>query len=165
MASCTSFGGGIATDAPASSPSSLSNYATFKGAVSDRTVAVETMVAAMGPASIAPSWTLPSLLDEAASQKGDKIALRTERPCPALVKGAKPEPSLPLAEWKAWTYAEYREEVRAAARAFIALGLAPFDAVAIYGFNAPEWLMAEVGRSVGRSVGRARPRVARCGRE
>jgi len=38
-----------------------------------------------------------------------------------------------------WTYKEYEEEIRCAAKAFIKLGLKRFHGVGILGFNAPEW--------------------------
>ena len=43
-----------------------------------------------------------------------------------------------------WTWKAYHDECRLVAQAFLALGLARFDSVAIYGFNAPEWLISEV---------------------
>ena len=55
-----------------------------------------------------------------------------------------PRRQLPLEEWKTWTIAEYLAEVQTAARAFVGLGLVPKDAVAIYGFNAPEWIMGKL---------------------
>jgi len=46
--------------------------------------------------------------------------------------------------WVNWTYNEYREEVKAVAKAFIKLGLKPFHSVGILGFNAPEWHISAV---------------------
>ena len=37
------------------------------------------------------------------------------------------------------TWSQYHEEVRAAAKGFIELGLEPFHTVAILGHNAPAW--------------------------
>jgi long-subunit acyl-CoA synthetase (AMP-forming) len=73
--------------------------------------------------------TVAELLDNAASLHGNRVAMRVKR------SGA----------WQATTWREYREEARRAARAFLALGLAPGQAVAILGFNAPEWVIADVG--------------------
>ena len=47
-------------------------------------------------------------------------------------------------EWVKWTYAEYLEDVRTVAKAFIKLGLKPFHSVNILGFNAPEWHISAV---------------------
>ena len=46
--------------------------------------------------------------------------------------------------WKSTTFAEYYQQVRTAARAFIQLGLQKFDGVAIMGFNAPEYFVANM---------------------
>lgn len=70
---------------------------------------------------------------------------QVERPLPKVTTNSdgKKEipPSLPLAEWRTWTFSAYYEECRTAAKAMLALGLQPFDGVNIYGFNSPEWLM------------------------
>ena len=72
----------------------------------------------------------------------------------ANVKGTfPPEPRFPAMEWGArdgkagdqwttWTYKEYYEESAAIAKAFMAAKVEQFDAVAIFGFNSPEWVMA-----------------------
>merc|ERR1712223_1333132 len=51
-------------------------------------------------------------------------------------------------EWVRWTYAEYLEEVKTVAKAFIKLGLKPHHSVAIIGFNAPEWHISAVASVV-----------------
>jgi len=85
--------------------------------------------------------TLNELFKKAAQNGGSKLALRVERPCPPFVKGQP----CPKGEWKpTWTWKEYYESVRLASKAFIAAGLQPHEAVAIYGFNSPEWLMSEL---------------------
>ena len=47
-------------------------------------------------------------------------------------------------EWIPTTYGTYAAEVCAAAKALIALGLEPDDAVCILGFNRPEWIITDV---------------------
>ena len=47
-------------------------------------------------------------------------------------------------EWKSWSYAEYYRDIKCVARAFIQLGLEPRHAVAICGFNSPEWFLSEM---------------------
>ncbi|XP_043196155.1 long-chain-fatty-acid--CoA ligase ACSBG2-like isoform X1 [Amphibalanus amphitrite] len=46
--------------------------------------------------------------------------------------------------WQSTSFAEYHQQVRTAAKAFIQLGLQPFDGVAIMGFNAPEYFVANM---------------------
>jgi len=48
-------------------------------------------------------------------------------------------------KWVSWSYAEYQTDVKIAAKAFIKLGLEPFNSVGIIGFNAPEWNIADIG--------------------
>jgi len=43
-----------------------------------------------------------------------------------------------------WTWSEYREEVRAMAKAFIEMGLGRHDAVCVLGHNSPEWNIADL---------------------
>ena len=47
--------------------------------------------------------------------------------------------------WLEWTFDEYWEESKNAAKAFIKLGLERYHSVCILGFNAPEWLFAQLG--------------------
>ncbi len=46
--------------------------------------------------------------------------------------------------WVPTTWKTYAEQVRAAAKSFIALGVEPGDAVTILSFNRPEWTVADV---------------------
>ncbi len=46
--------------------------------------------------------------------------------------------------WKSWTFTQYYETVMTAAKAFIALGLEPHNAVCVYGFNSPEWFFSDI---------------------
>ena len=48
-------------------------------------------------------------------------------------------------EWKSWTRQQVLDLSKQAARAFIACGLKPWQAVSIIGFNSPEWLLAHLG--------------------
>jgi long-chain-fatty-acid--CoA ligase ACSBG len=48
-------------------------------------------------------------------------------------------------EWQKWTYTDYLQDVRTAAKGFIALGLQRYHAVCILGFNTPEWFIADMG--------------------
>jgi len=41
--------------------------------------------------------------------------------------------------WKMWTYQEYYEEMRAAAKAMLALGLTRFGGVGVLGRNSHAW--------------------------
>ena len=68
--------------------------------------------------------------------------------------------------WQATTWREYAEQVRAAARSLLALGLRPGDTVAILGFNRPEWCIVDVacmalgGAAVGLYTTSTPPEVA-----
>ena len=46
--------------------------------------------------------------------------------------------------WKTKTWAEYRDDVRLAAKAMIALGLEPGHGVSIIGFNCVQWVVADI---------------------
>ncbi|HVX38717.1 MAG TPA: AMP-binding protein [Gemmatimonadaceae bacterium] len=59
---------------------------------------------------------------------GDQPALRAKR----------------AGRWTEITWRAYRDQVRRAARALIALGVAPGDCVTIIGYNCPEWFIADV---------------------
>ena len=47
-------------------------------------------------------------------------------------------------EWISWTYAQYYDDIQCLSRAFIKLGLKPRHAVAISGFNSPEWFLSQM---------------------
>lgn len=121
-----------------------------EGGHTDRTKAGIIRYAKTGVASeeVTPARTIPELFQITCEKAGDKVALQVERPCPAVVKGEPIPGPLPVEQWKKWTYQEYYNEVCMMARAFIGLGLERFDAVNIFGFNAPEWVMGEVSAIV-----------------
>jgi len=48
-------------------------------------------------------------------------------------------------QWETTTWREYRDQVRLAARALIALGFDAGEHVVILGYNCPEWFIADVG--------------------
>jgi len=52
--------------------------------------------------------------------------------------------SAPIAEWKTWSWRQYHDDVRAAAKGFLSLGALRYDGIAILGHNSPEWFMAEM---------------------
>jgi len=62
------------------------------------------------------------------SKKGDKVAMRHER-------GAD-------MKWSEWTWNEYHDQIRTAAKAMIKLGLEENGCCNIIGFNSPEWFIA-----------------------
>lgn len=47
--------------------------------------------------------------------------------------------------WKTWSYEQYYEDCKKAARGFLSLGLDRHASVNIWGFNSPEWFLAEMG--------------------
>jgi long-chain-fatty-acid--CoA ligase ACSBG len=75
----------------------------------------------------------------AVQKHGDKPALKVERPCPP-----QGTPALPDAQWATWTYRQYYEETRTAAKGMVKLGFQVFDTVNVWGFNMPEWHMSAI---------------------
>eukprot|EP00163_Fabomonas_tropica_P005035 TRINITY_DN1448_c0_g1_i1.p1 TRINITY_DN1448_c0_g1~~TRINITY_DN1448_c0_g1_i1.p1 ORF type:complete len:643 (+),score=268.24 TRINITY_DN1448_c0_g1_i1:47-1975(+) len=48
-------------------------------------------------------------------------------------------------QWVTWTYSQYVADVEQFARALVSIGVPRFAGVSIIGFNAPEWVIANVG--------------------
>jgi len=112
----------------------------------DRTAEVPIRYAAKGAASEAvwKARTLCEIFTLAASKKGARAALCVEDVPAILAKGEAPPAAVPLNEWRTLTYGQYFDQCKRAGQAFIHLGLDKFDAVNIYGFNSPQWLMGEM---------------------
>ena len=72
--------------------------------------------------------TIPAQLFETAAQRGSAPAYHVK------VNG----------EWKATSWQTYADEVKAAGKALMTLGLAPGGSVSILGFNRPEWIIMDV---------------------
>jgi long-chain acyl-CoA synthetase len=72
--------------------------------------------------------TIPSVLFDTAKREGARPAYNVKRD----------------GEWKATSWTTYADEVKAAAKSLIALGLEPGGTVAILGFNRPEWVIMDV---------------------
>lgn len=91
-----------------------------------------------------PPTTIIKIFQAAKAKHGDKPALRFEDPLPEFNKETKKAPdSKPFDQWETLTYSQYYDQCHQAARAFVAMGLERYDAVTIYGFNCPQWFMAE----------------------
>jgi long-subunit acyl-CoA synthetase (AMP-forming) len=73
--------------------------------------------------------TISQVLDAVVERHGDRPAMRVKRE----------------GQWQTTTWKAYREGARRVARAFIALGVEPKQGVAILGYNAPEWVLADIG--------------------
>jgi long-subunit acyl-CoA synthetase (AMP-forming) len=71
---------------------------------------------------------LTQALDRTAAERGDLPALNYKRD----------------GRWHTINWREYRARIHLAARALIALGVAPGEHVTIIGFNCPEWFIADV---------------------
>jgi len=74
------------------------------------------------------SQTIPALLFETAKRRG-------ERPAYHVKQGG---------EWRPTSWTTYAEEIKAAGKALMALGLKPGGTVSILGFNRPEWVIMDV---------------------
>mmetsp|Transcript_4373 Transcript_4373/g.6161 ORF Transcript_4373/g.6161 Transcript_4373/m.6161 type:complete len:787 (-) Transcript_4373:150-2510(-) len=90
-----------------------------------------------------PANTLMQVFELAAKKKGTKVALRTEA-MPMIKKGEAVPGPIELAKWKSWTWKQYISDIRIGARALISLGVEQHDAVNIFGFNSPEWLIGQM---------------------
>jgi len=91
-----------------------------------------------------PPITFPQLLAEAARSFPNDIALAAEKPVPAP-ESPGVAPALPWIKWAKWTWSQYHEDARKAAKAFMSLGVEHFGSVCIFGFNAPEWMISAYG--------------------
>eukprot|EP00095_Tigriopus_kingsejongensis_P004090 snap_masked-scaffold764_size101305-processed-gene-0.1 protein:Tk04090 transcript:snap_masked-scaffold764_size101305-processed-gene-0.1-mRNA-1 annotation:"hypothetical protein LOTGIDRAFT_234625" len=95
---------------------------------SDLAQAVKLRVSNTPPDNL-PPISVPQLLTVSTNIGRDACALAVKR------QGA----------WVKWSYDQYQADVRAAAKGFIQLGLETRYGVAIAGFNAPEWFIAQLG--------------------
>jgi hypothetical protein len=95
-----------------------------------------------GSEAINPAKTIPKMLEQAIANSGNKPFLRVESVPTTLEKGATAPASKPVEDWNTRTYSETYEECRNVAKGFMSLGLDALDAVTIYGFNSPEWVVS-----------------------
>jgi long-subunit acyl-CoA synthetase (AMP-forming) len=66
----------------------------------------------------------------------------------ATVRAYADQPAIKVkrnGSWQSYTWKEYREHARLAARGFMALGLEAQQGVAIIGYNCPQWFFSDVG--------------------
>lgn len=89
---------------------------------------VEIRVGASGPAS-APPTTVNAILAKTVADSGDKVCMKVKRG----------------GDWVTWTWTEYLAEATKVAKALMALGVEERSAVAIVGFNSPEWVFSWIG--------------------
>lgn len=86
-----------------------------------------------------PPITFAQAFRDAARVSGDKLALAVERPA----NGTFDSPdAFPAEEWTTWTWKQYEEDVERIAAGFLHFGTNRHDSVAIWGFNAPEWMIS-----------------------
>lgn len=78
-----------------------------------------------GPASVPPT-TLNDVFKRVSKRYAYKPALRVER----------------NGEWATWTFKDYYDDVAAAAKSLVRLGLERHHGVCILGFNSPEWFIS-----------------------
>lgn len=87
--------------------------------------------------------TVPYALKQAAIHQSQVNALMAEAPgYPADGPGT----------WIAYTWSQYYEEARKFAKSLLVEGFEPFSAVAICGFNSPEWFFAHMGVAMARGM-------------
>lgn len=124
----------------------LIDYANEQGPffTCDGTQETKIRVAKSGLAGTAesPISTVVDLFKECLKTNGNDPAFRIERPLPIAVGGVAP-PSLPVDQWKQWTYQQYHDETNQVAKAMISVGFEQFDSCSVFGFNSPEWVMSQ----------------------
>lgn len=113
-------------DEPMNGPDQILPADCFK--TSEAAGTVELQLSANGPASYTPI-SVYTLMKTQASEWATHTALAIKRD----------------ENWCVWTYADYFDESRTVAKAFIKLGLERFHGVCIMGFNSPEWVIANFG--------------------
>lgn len=122
------------------------DYASEQGPfhTCDGTSELKILTAKAGPAGLSdtPISTVIELFRECLKANADKPAFKIERPLPKVVDGVAP-PSLPLDQWKCWTYQQYFDEVNLVAKALLAVGFEQHDSCNVFGFNSPEWVMSQ----------------------
>jgi long-subunit acyl-CoA synthetase (AMP-forming) len=80
--------------------------------------------------TVAEVRTLVHRIDEWAAKKPDAPAVHGR---------------LPAGGWSTLTWRDYAKQIRTVAKAYVALGVKPGDAISIIGRNRPEWLTADLG--------------------
>jgi len=133
--------------APEISPKELSRYTPEHKPFTtcDKTALSSIRYAETGIASKKenPARTIIQVFLEAVKRHGDKLAIRVERPVPPMGADKTWPPALPLPQWKSWTFQQYYDDCFAAACSLLQIGVDQHDSVCVYGFNAPEWFMAQ----------------------
>jgi len=121
----------------------LPQYDEAKGPfwVMDADAEARMIFAKKGPGSkeVTPPTTMLELMRLAVEQHGEKTALRVER-----IDGKTPAIDQNDCKWQEWTYKQYMDDANMAARALMHMGVEQFGTVGIYGFNSPEWFLAEM---------------------
>ena len=90
-----------------------------------------------GPASreCAPAITVPELLMMAAKKGSTAAAMMQEPPhMTTLIEGKKAPPPVPRELWRTWTWQQFLNDVKKAARAMMSLGFVQHDSCTIFGF-------------------------------
>ena len=95
-------------------------------------------------AKVCPSKTMIEVMQAAAKKHPGKIALRTEN-MPAIKKGERAPDAVPLDKWTSWTWESYMGDTRRLSKALLKVGHVQHDAVNVFGFNSPQWLISQMG--------------------
>lgn len=82
-----------------------------------------------GDLTAMPARSVMQIFDTCVKKHSSRVAMKVERD----------------GKWISWTYSEYLQEVKTAAKGFIKLGLEKHNGVGILGFNSPEWLFSDLG--------------------
>lgn len=91
-----------------------------------------------------PATTLSALFKKAAESSKNELALAVEWPVPEIGADGKVPETLPLDQWRTWTWGEYYNDSHLMARTIINFGAEKFDGICIFGFNSPFWVMSSM---------------------
>jgi len=136
----------VPTDAPVNISSEYVKYDTkgpFWKYEPDAEAEVHFAERGIASESGTPMMTLIETFAIAAKKKPLKVALRTEG-LPALKKGENVPIPRPLSKWKQWTWKQYYSDCRKIAKGLLSLGFKQHDSINIFGFNSPEWFIAQM---------------------
>jgi len=135
----------VQREADAVEASFLSVYSGTDFKTSDGTACLPIRLSKAGPAAAEPATIIEFFEQIFKRNKGDLPALRTEFPTPQFSGNEATEQSMPVEQWRTWTYQEYYDDIKITARALLSLGLERHASVNIWGFNSPQWLMSQMG--------------------
>lgn len=96
--------------------------------------------------------TMMKALRQAVQNHGDKVCLRVEENLPPYKAGEKPPKSLPLEQWRSWTYQELYNDSLHVGRGLMHLGMERASGIAVWGANGIPWYLTMMGAAFGAGI-------------